>query len=389
MKEKIEDIVGAGNVSDKEQDLLVYQRDSSGLEGHPRLVAWPATTDEIARIMKLANLRSFPVVVRGSGTSVAGGTLADDVLILDLSRMNKVLRLNMTEHSVTVQPAVTVRQVNTLLSSYDVHFPIIPHTFAGVSTIGGIVSRNMPSPVPRYGRAGDWVMSLEVVDGTGKVFNPSKVPLFIGSEGILGVITQLTVKLVKPIASLSGSWKEGTPEELLSLLGELKVDQDVVTVEFFDAYCSQLLGLGDKPHLWVEYVFLDKGDIKEQQELYAVQSRLARLFSLLKQNKQTIHTDPFVPVEGMAEFLRFCRKNELPVYGHLAAGIMHACIRKEHPEYAKRIYKLAQKLHGYPSGECGIGRAWKEYLPHAAKEELTASKKFYDPSGIMNPGCLL
>lgn len=391
MKEKIEEIVGQGNVSDKDTDLFVYMHDGSTLEGHPRMVVWPQSTEEVARLAKLANVRNLPLVVRGGGTTTAGCTLAENTILLDLSRMNKILKVNLTERSVTVQPAVTLVQVNRILASYDLHFPIVPHTIAGVATVGGIVSRNISSPYSlRFGRVGDWVLSLEVVDGTGKVFNPSKPPLFIGSEGILGIITQVTLKLTKPIPILSGTWKKIiSHDDLLSSLTSLREDTDVIALEFFDAYCSQLLGLEDAPHLWIEYVFLDKGNIKDQHEIAKVKDQIADISKLMKQNKFTVHTDPFVPVEGIPDFLRFCRKNDVPVYGHLGHGVFHACVRKEHPELAKRVYKMAQKVHGYPSGENGIGRAWKEYLPEQVRHDLKEHKKFYDPSGILNPGNLL
>lgn len=389
MKDKIGAIVGEGHVSDKETDLFVYRHDGSSLEGHPKLVVWPYTSEEIARVVKLANVRNVPLVVRGGGTSPTGGTLAEDAILLDLSRMNKIIRLNLTERSITVQPAATVFQVNKLLTSYGLFFPVIPHTTAGVSTLGGLVSRNAFSS-RRFGRAGDWVMSLEVVDGTGKIFTPSRIPLFLGSEGVLGIITQITLKLIKPPVTLSGSWKKlGLLEELPPLLSDIRADKDVLGVEFFDNYCSQLLGLEDAPHLWIEYVFLDKGDIKDQSEIMAAQKKMHLVYALLKQNKFTLHTDPFVPEQGILEFIRFCRKNDLPLYGHIDSGVFHACVRKEHPEFASKVYKMAQKLHGYPGSEYGVGRLWKEYLPENTRLELKEHKKFYDPSGILNPGCLV
>ncbi len=388
MKDKIEKIVGAGNVSDKEADMFVYKNDSSYLEGHPVLVVWPASTEEIAKIAKLANVRNIPLVVRGGGTSTAGCTLAEDAIMLDISRMNKIVQLNLTERSITVEPAVTVAQVNRLLAHYELCIPTVPHTVSGVATIGGLVSCNSPSSL-RFGQIGNWVMSLEVVDGTGKVFTPSKISIFVGSEGVCGIITKVKMKVTKPITAISGTWKQCVSQEELSLLSPLWKDSDVITIEYFDAYCSQLLGLADKPHLWIEYVFLDKGDIKDQQELAAVRERIAKLYSLLKQHKFTVHTDPYVPHEGISPFLHFCRRNSIPVYSHIGQGVMHACVRKEHPEMAGKVYKLAQKLKGYPSGEFGIGRAWKEYMPPDKKNELKEHKKFYDPSGILNPGCLL
>ncbi len=389
MKDKINAIVGEGNVSDKETDLFVYKHDGSSLEGHPKIVVWPQTTEEVARVVKLANVRNIPVVARGGGTATAGGTLAEDAILLDLSRMNKIIRLHLTEQSITVQPAVSVVHINQLLASYNLFFPVVPHTTAGVSTLGGIVSRNVFSS-QSFGCARDWMKSLEVVDGTGKVFSPSRVPLFVGSEGILGIITQLTLKLTKPPAIISGSWKKlSLLEELPSLLSDLRADKDVLGVEFFDQYCSQLLGLEDAPHLWIEYVFLDKGDIKDQAEIIAARQKIRHLFTLLKQNKFTLHTDPVVPAEGIVDFMKFCRKNTIPLYGHLCSGVFHACVRKEHPELAYKVYKMAQKLHGCPGGEYGVGRLWKEYLPEQMKNELKEHKKFYDPSGILNPGCLI
>ena len=389
MKDKFAEILGGDNVSDKENDIFVYKQDGSGIEGSPKLIVWPSTTEDVARIVKLANIRNIPLVARGAGTSNAGCIQAQNAIVLDLGKMDKIVRVNLTERSITVQPGVTAKQINNLLSKYDLHFPVIPQVSSGVSTIGGIISRNIFSCSPRFGRAGDWVMSLEVVDGTGKIFNPSKVPLFIGSEGLLGIITQLTLKLIKPIPVLSGSWKSGMYDELVNMIPSLLADNDVFSIDFFDSYCSQLLGLGEKSHLWAQYTFLDKGDLKESNEINSVKQKISKIYMLLKQNKYTLHTDPFVPKEHHLEFLRFCKKNEVPVYAHIASGIFHACARKEHPEMAYRIYKMAQKLNGFPSGENGIGRVWKDYAPENWKNQIREHKKFYDPSGILNPGSVL
>jgi len=205
--ETLEKIVGKENVYGDPLDCICYSRDMSLHEGIPDAVVFAHTTEEVSNILSLANHERFPVIPRGSGTSLTGAVLpCTGGITLDLSRMNHVKEINRKDNYVVVEPGVICQTLNNALSPTH-FFPPDPAS-AGLCAIGGMISTNASgNRAIKYGTTKDYLKSLEVVLPSGEVIRTgSLVPkfsvgydlthLFCGAEGTLGVITEATLKIL-------------------------------------------------------------------------------------------------------------------------------------------------------------------------------------------------
>jgi glycolate oxidase subunit GlcD len=203
----LEEIVGKENVLTEEVDRLCYSRDMSLHEGVPDAVVFVRKTEEIVRILTLAAEQGFPVVPRGSGTSLTGAALpCMGGITLDLSRMNRIKEINRKDSYVVVEPGVVCQDLNNALSPTH-FFPPDPAS-AALCSIGGMISTNASgNRAIKYGTTKDYLKALEVVLPGGEVIRTGSLApkfstgydlthLFCGAEGTLGVITEATLKIL-------------------------------------------------------------------------------------------------------------------------------------------------------------------------------------------------
>ncbi|MGB9299578.1 MAG: FAD-binding protein, partial [Anaerolineae bacterium] len=204
---ELQKIVGEENVRADEVELMAYSRDMSVHVGVPEAIVFAHSTDQVSKIMALANEHRIPVIPRGSGTSVTGAVLAPaGGIVLDLSMMNKIKEINREDGYVVVEPGVILAALNAALAP--THF-YPPDPSSGVlASIGGTVATNASGErAVKYGGTKDWIMGLEVVLADGRVIRTgTTVPksssgfdlthVFVGSEGALGVVTEITAKIL-------------------------------------------------------------------------------------------------------------------------------------------------------------------------------------------------
>jgi len=208
---KIIEIVGKENVFDDRVECVSYSRDLSVHEGIPDVVVFAYTTEQISEIMRLANQEKVPVTVQGSGTATTGASLpVEGGILLDVHRMNNILEIDKDNFYARVEPGVICNQLNAELGKQNLMFPPNPGSEA-IATIGGMMSTNASGHrAVKYGTARDYVKALKVVLADGTIIETGfKTPkssfgydlnrVFASSEGTLGVITEVTVKIqVKP-----------------------------------------------------------------------------------------------------------------------------------------------------------------------------------------------
>ncbi len=213
IKQALTDIVGQSNFTDSLIDLVSYSYDSSDHEHRPDAAVWPATSEQVSGILIMANEHRFAVTPRGAGTGLAGGAVpARGGLILDLCRMNKILDIQVVDRRVVVQPGVVYADLERALNPYGFFFPPDPAS-GKVCTLGGNVATNAGGlRGAKYGVTKDYVMALEVVLPDGRIMRTGSncmksvsgydlTRLFVGSEGTLGVATEITLKISpKPLA---------------------------------------------------------------------------------------------------------------------------------------------------------------------------------------------
>jgi len=208
------DIVGAGSVLTKPEDIIPYSFDgTAALRQMPSAVVFPHTTEDVSRCVKFAVAQAVPIVTRGSGTGLSGGSVpSSGSVVLCLVQMNKILDIDPRNLVLRTQPGVTTLAIDEAASRHGLFYPPDPGSMR-ISSIGGNVAENSGGLRGlKYGVTRDYVMALEVVLPDGRiarfgsrcvkdVAGYSMKDLFIGSEGSLGVITEILLKLVpRPLA---------------------------------------------------------------------------------------------------------------------------------------------------------------------------------------------
>ncbi len=207
-------MLDAERVSQRAADLNLHARDQSfHHEQLPEVIVWPETTAEVSAIVRFANEARIPITPWGAGTSLEGNPIAvQGGIMMDFTRMNKIVQIRPEDFQVDVQPGVTRIELNKALARYGLFFAIDPGANA---TIGGMVANNSSGiKTIKYGATKDSVMQLEVVQANGSVIKVGSrarkdssgydlVHLFVGSEGTLGIVTEATLKLAPLPANFS------------------------------------------------------------------------------------------------------------------------------------------------------------------------------------------
>lgn len=448
-RQALRDIVGSDNFTEKTIDLVSYSYDASLYDHRPDAAIWASSTEEISRILALANEKRIPVTARGAGTGLSGlAVAAKGGIVLDVSRMNRILQLNMPDRLVVVQPGVVYADLQAVLLPYGFFFP--PDPASGVvCTLGGNVATNAGGlRGAKYGTTRDYVLGLEVVLADGDVMRAGSrtmktssgydlCRLFVGSEGTFGVITEITLKVrprpAKTATALATFQSTEDAGETVT-----KVMQSDVTPSVLELLDKTVIGLLrtyaniDLPEveaiLLVETDGMMESDVEHQldkvtamfRECHALEVETAanpteaeRLWKARKAIGGMIGVLPFdclpedvtVPMSQIAVFLKrsqeLARKHGLGLFnfGHVGDGNFHTNILYDHTKLDHmvrlerllyEIHKLACDLGGTLSGEHGIGMTKAPYMPlehdPAALKVMRLLKRSLDPNNILNPG---
>ncbi|MBP1764810.1 MAG: putative FAD-linked oxidoreductase [Firmicutes bacterium] len=448
---ELKTIVGNEWVQTEKEDLICFGYDATpGFFNLPDAIVQPANAEEISQILKLANREKIPVYTRGSGTNLSAGTvpMAGGIVMFTV-RMNKIVEVDPVDRIAVVEPAVIVQELNTAVEKFGLIYPPDPGTVATAS-IGGTVAENSGGLRGlKYGVTKHYVTGLQAVlaDGqivefggrTGQSPGYDMVMLFTGSEGTLGVVTKITVRLVPAPAHR---------KSMMAIFDDLndagKSIADIIshniipaTLEIMDNYTIRTvesfvkLGLpveaeaiilaevdGDydtveQDALKMEKVLRDNhGEVKvaksaqERDQVWA--ARRAALPSLAKLRPSTFCEDATVPRSKVPDMLRavteIAKKYNVQIgtFGHAGDGNLHPTIVTDlrDQEEMQRVYKAmeeifltALKLGGTLSGEHGIGLGKLKYMPNQFGEVgmsvMRSIKQALDPNNILNPGKLL
>jgi len=412
----------------------------------PDAVAFAQSTEEVAEIVKICAAHGMPIIPYGAGTSLEGhvGALQGG-LSLDVMQMNKILRVNAEDLDVVVQPGVTRKQLNEYLRDTGLFFPIDPGANA---SIGGMVStRASGTNAVRYGTMRENVLALTVVLADGRIIRTSKrakksaagydlTRLFVGSEGTLGIITEITLKLygipesitsaVCAFDSLEGAIKtviatiqSGIPVARIELLDDLHVDainryakydmpvKDTLFLEFH----GTAAGTQEQAEL-VQAIAADNGGQnfswttkpEERARLWQARHDAAYAAKSLRPGCEIWATDVCVPISRLADCILETKEDLkqsfliAPLVGHVGDGNFHLAfvIDRANPKEIEeaerlnaRLVQRALSMEGTCTGEHGIGSGKMKYLiaEHGeAVSVMRSIKKALDPDNLMNPG---
>jgi D-lactate dehydrogenase (cytochrome) len=415
--------------------------------GMPDVVVFPHTNEEVAAIVKLCHAARIPVIAFGVGTSLEGHVAAlYGGVSLDLSQMNRMLEVNAEDLDCRVQAGVTREQVNAELKGTGLFFPIDPGANA---TIGGMTStRASGTNAVRYGTMRENVLGLTIVTADGRVVRTGGrarkssagydlTRLFVGSEGTLGIITEIQLRLYGIPEAISAAVAQ-FPElksAVDTVIVAMQMGIPVARIELLDAVqmdaCirySKLTGYEAKPTLFFEFHGTEAG-VREQAEtmqqiaadhgggafewatkpedrsrLWKARHNAYYAARALSPGKQAFATDACVPISRLTVCVLESRADveELglvaPIVGHVGDGNFHLSVlfdpadpaeREKAETLAKRVSMRAIAMGGTCTGEHGIGvhKLGALVAEHGEAVELMKTiKRALDPRNIMNPG---
>jgi D-lactate dehydrogenase (cytochrome) len=420
----------------------------------PDAVIFAETTEEVAAILSCCNAFRTPVIAYGTGTSLEGHILAvQGGVCIDLSALNKIIAVHVEDMDVTVQCGVTRKQLNEWLNGTGLFFPIDPGADA---SLGGMAAtRASGTNAVRYGTMRENVLSMTVVLADGRILKTGGrarkssagydlTRLMVGSEGTLGIITELTVRL-HPLPEAIASAVSTFPSieaAVNTVIQTIQMGVPIARIELLDALAILALNrhnktnLREEPTLFFEF-HGSPTSVQEQTTLVADiareqgghdfdwatrpedRSRLwqARHDALwaalgLKPGSRALSTDVCVPISRLAECItetirdiaEINRHSHVPspIVGHVGDGNFHVVllldpnnpdeIGRAH-EFAARLAHRAIRMDGTSTGEHGVGLGKREYLipEHGAVavDVMRAVKHALDPNNILNPGKIL
>jgi glycolate oxidase len=448
-------IVGENQIFTDKDLLDKYSRDETeNLSFLPEIVIKPECSEEISRVLKLANRNMIPVYTRGGGTGLSGGALpVYGGIVLSMENFNRILEIDKENFQVTVESGVITQILQEELEKIGLFYPVDPAS-RGSCFIGGNVAECSGGPrAAKYGVTRNYILALEFVTPEGEIINTgsktiknvtgySLTQLLCGSEGTLGIITKITLRVIslprykkilliafpdvnKCISSVSEIYLNGINPSVLEFLerdavraaetqlskifpnnqaeAQLLIELDGNDLNQID---SDMLKISELMEKFSAYDILVAEDAGKMEELWQLRRSVGEAVKSISVYKEE---DTVVPRAKLPELLSGVRDicSEFGIrcicYGHAGDGNLHVNILKENlsddywTKYVniaiKKIFELTVSLGGTISGEHGIGYSQKEFLPIALSEEeillLKRIKKAFDPNNILNPGKII
>ena len=458
LAEELRQLLGEKRFQYGEGVKEAYSHDEMPIYGKvmPEAVCLVESTEEVSAIMKLCSREKIPVTVRGAGTGLVGGCVPiHGGIVLSTERMNKILSYDMKNLVVHTQPGVLLCDLAADALSHGLMYP--PDPGEKTATLGGNVSTNAGGMrAVKYGVTRDYVLAMTVVLPSGEVMHLGKtvcktssgyslLHLMIGSEGTLGIITELTLKLIpKPVMNVSLILPFADIATAIASVPAIKLaNLDPQSIEFMErdivdssaaytgnaVFPTKVNGQSVGAYILVTLVGdseaeltakMDRlGEVAAEAGAYDVlvvwtegmkkdvwAARSAFLTVIEAETKLLDEMDVVVPVDRIAEFLVYChdvaaeQDVRLRSFGHAGDGNLHiyCCSNDlEEAEFKRRAKAVMDKCYaqctafeGQVSGEHSIGHAKKAYLRESVGETayglMGAIKQVFDPDGILNPG---
>ena len=451
IKNELEKIVGIENVLTQKAERYAYAIDSTNKKIFvlPNAIVFVKTIEQVQKIVKLAYKNEIPIIPRGAGTNLCGGCLCPKGgIILNFSKMNKILDINSTNMTANVQMGVVVGDLQKEVEKFNLFYPPDPSNLR-VSTIGGSIALSSGgSKTFKYGSTKDYVLNLKVVLQDGTLINTgfdtiknvtgyNLTQLFIGSEGTLGVIVEATLRLIpKPKSSNLILAYFDSIEQTTGMVDSILQNRITPSsIDFLDRNSLNTIEkfypsgfLNREAALFIEIdglgidfqreKIIELCKINNTVDIYCAKtqdeidrlwtSRRAAFGACAKLKPNVAAEDVVVPRDKICQLILgikdICNKNNLLVciMGHIGDGNIHPNIPidlnntndvKNYIKAKEEIHKLAVDLGGTLSGEHGIGSEKAKYMDFALDgvvlNYMKEIKKIFDKKNIFNPDKIL
>ncbi len=454
MNNAIKDLQSAltsDNVLCELEERYAYSNDASNspeVNSIPDVVVFAENIKHVQEVVKIANKYKLPIICRGAGTNTVGACIAEHGgIILNFSKMNKILDINRDNMTAVVQPGVVVGDLQKAVEKMGLYYPPDPANLS-VSTIGGSIAQNSAGARTfKYGSTKDYVIDMLVVTANGNLLRTGSNTiknstgynlgsLFIGSEGTLGIVVEATLKLItKPQCSkVIMAYFDKLEDAANAVTSVIEQQVSPSTIDFMDKNALQTVEkfnpiglLTDKDAALIIEIDGFEISIEEQKNIITNvlrhcnasaiqyssnekeaeriwQARRSSMGACAKLKPNVTTDDVIVPRENLPVLVKgiqeICDKYALTVcmVGHVGDGSVHPQIpidynnKNEYENYklAKaEIYDLTIRLGGTLSGEHGIGREKRPYISKVVSSEalnyMREIKKVFDPNNILNP----
>ncbi len=442
---ELKSIVGPANFTTLPEELVVYSYDATRRESLPWAVVRPRSSREISEMLRLANRERFPVVPRGAGTGMSGGSIPiQGGVVLSLERMNHILEIDEQDFIAVVEPGVLTGDLQREVESRGLFYPPDPasHKFC---TLGGNVAECAGGlRAVKYGVTKDYVLGLEVVLPTGEIIKTGArtvksvagydlTKLIVGSEGTLGVVTRITVRLLRlpeTVRTLAAFFNEvpvaaKTASAIMaSVLPRALEFVDQAALRAVEGYLKEDLSHGAAAMLLAEVdgpaestareadriaeIMVQNGAVRvdragtdaERERLWKARRAISPALYAIKPKK--LNEDIVVPRSRIADSLReiaaIAERYGLLIvnFGHAGDGNIHMNIMFDEADTpkaeaaVKEVFASTLRLGGSITGEHGIGLSKALYLPMELGPEAIGAmrriKQALDPNDILNPG---
>lgn len=440
------------NILSEIEERYVYSVDASNdpytKSTLPDAIVFVETIEQVQKVVKIAGEQMIPVICRGAGTNTVGACVATHGgIILNFSKMNKIIEINPENMTAKVQPGVIVGDFQREVENLGLFYPPDPSNLK-VSTIGGSIAQNSAGArCFKYGSTKDYIIDMLVVTANGELIRTGSNTiknatgynlgsLFIGSEGTLGIVVEATIKLIpKPETTLViMAYFDKVENSIIAVNKIIEKQVFPATIDFMDKNAIQTVEqfyptglLCDKDAALIIEIDGFKSNISEQRETICKilrENNAANIqYSTTKEESDNIWSarrssmaactklkpnvttdDIIVPRNNLAKLVKgiqdICKRHKLTVcmVGHVGDGSVHPQIpidyndneEYKHYKIAKsEIYQLTVKLGGIISGEHGIGLEKKAYISKVveggALDYMRLIKKTFDPKNILNP----
>ena len=446
----LEKIVGVDGVEKGSEERFCHSYDATGRSFIPDAVVFPSNNNQVSQLLKLASERGFPVIARGNGSGMTGGSLPlEGGVVLAMGRMNRILDIDEENFTATVEPGVVTGDFHKIVEKKGLFYPPDPASSA-FCTLGGNIAECAGGPrAVKYGVTRDYVLGLEAVLPTGEIINTGVrtakgvagydlTRLIVGSEGTLAVVTRMMLRLIplpEKIETMSACFadihqaartvsaiiRQGIVPRCVEFLDQscLKLVKDVLSSDFIVPGTTALLILEvdgkqemvKKSAHELKILCDNLGAIKvvtaqspgEAADIWKARKALSPLLYKLAPHK--INEDIVVPISHIPEMVEYI--NQLQVqsgltivsFGHAGDGNIHCNIMydKRDAQQCRKAQKAVDglfdqtlKLGGTITGEHGVGITKKKYLTkEIGPVEIALMKQIkhlFDPENILNPG---
>jgi len=443
---ELRSIVGPPHLFTEPEELIVYSYDATRRTSLPWAVARPSTAREVSRILLLANRERFPVIPRGAGTGMSGGSVpSQGGVVLSFERMNRILEIDGKDLLAVLEPGVITGDLQKEAEKIGLFYPPDPASSA-FCTIGGNIAECAGGlRAVKYGVTRDYVLGLEVVLPTGEIIRTGArtlksvagydlTRLLIGSEGTLGVVTQVIVRLLpmpEAVRTLAAFFRDAaqavavipriTAARIIPRAvefvdrGALRAAEGYLRSEMSGGAGAMLLietdgpaASADRERDVIETLCREAGATKiiradsreEQEPLWKLRRSISPALYALKPRK--LNEDIVVPVSRIPALLQevdaiAARSGLLVVtFGHAGDGNVHVNVMHDESDLrsaeqaVREVFEAVVRLQGSITGEHGVGLAKAAYLPLEAGPDAIAAmkriKQALDPNNILNPG---